>query len=291
MPFTVVSFHAHPDDEALLTAGTLARAAADGHRVVLAVATAGEAGLTSPELARAGGLAQRRLTELQRSAEHLGCARVVCLGFADSGMADQPSGHPRSFASVPLAEAADALAKVLVEESADVLTIYDRAGGYGHPDHVRVHLAGVRAAEIAGTPVVLEATVDRDRLRAALRLLERLTRLVRFVRLPADFAPQRFEHAYAARDELTHAVDVRRYVRQKRLAMRAHATQSVGDTGAAAAGRPIGPVSGGDRTLAFCLRLPRPLFRLAFGREWFIERGRLPRRPLSDDVFASLRQG
>ncbi|WP_296607297.1 PIG-L family deacetylase, partial [Nocardioides sp.] len=38
--FTVVSFHAHPDDEALLTGGTLARAAAAGHRVVLVVATA-----------------------------------------------------------------------------------------------------------------------------------------------------------------------------------------------------------------------------------------------------------
>ncbi|MGZ4626725.1 MAG: PIG-L deacetylase family protein, partial [Kineosporiaceae bacterium] len=34
MAFTVVSFHAHPADEALLTAGTLARVAAEGHRVV-----------------------------------------------------------------------------------------------------------------------------------------------------------------------------------------------------------------------------------------------------------------
>src|SRR6185312_13154616 len=46
MSGTLVSFHAHPDDEALLVAGTLARAAAEGHRVVLVVATAGEAGLS-----------------------------------------------------------------------------------------------------------------------------------------------------------------------------------------------------------------------------------------------------
>ena len=46
-PWTVVSFHAHPDDEALLTAGTLARASAEGHRVVLVVATSGEAGLAA----------------------------------------------------------------------------------------------------------------------------------------------------------------------------------------------------------------------------------------------------
>lgn len=42
--YVVVSFHAHPDDEALLTAGTLAKAVAEGHRVVLVMATAGSPG-------------------------------------------------------------------------------------------------------------------------------------------------------------------------------------------------------------------------------------------------------
>ena len=37
MSRTLVAFHAHPDDEALLTAGTMARLAAEGHRVVLVV--------------------------------------------------------------------------------------------------------------------------------------------------------------------------------------------------------------------------------------------------------------
>lgn len=38
---TLVAFHAHPDDEVMLTGGTLARMAAEGHRVVLVVATDG----------------------------------------------------------------------------------------------------------------------------------------------------------------------------------------------------------------------------------------------------------
>ena len=38
---TVVAFHAHPDDEVILTGGTLARAAAAGHRVVVVTATDG----------------------------------------------------------------------------------------------------------------------------------------------------------------------------------------------------------------------------------------------------------
>ena len=50
MPHTVVFFHAHPDDEALLTSGTMATLSAQGHRVVLVVATAGEAGLAADEL-------------------------------------------------------------------------------------------------------------------------------------------------------------------------------------------------------------------------------------------------
>lgn len=269
MPFTLVSFHAHPDDEALLTAGTLARAAAEGHRVVLVVATAGEAGLTSAQVRTAAPLADRRLAELHASAQLLGCARVVVLDYADSGMANAPTGHPRSFAAADVETAAVELAQLLRSEAADVLTVYDPAGGYGHPDHRQVHRVGVRAAELAGTPVVLEATVHRGQLQRALRLVARLPGV------PADFAADRFAAAYTASGELTHRVDVRRFAGLKRAAMAAHASQTVADAQ--------------DRTLAVCLRLPRLLFRTAFGREWFVERGRPPGRPLLDDIFATLR--
>src|SRR3954469_19506094 len=82
--FTLVSFHAHPDDEALLTGGLLARAAAEGHRVVLVTATAGERGLTDDRDDRDGQdgqpLAAQRAAELAASAKILGAARVVVLG-------------------------------------------------------------------------------------------------------------------------------------------------------------------------------------------------------------------
>ena len=61
MTHTLVAFHAHPDDEALLTSGTMARAAAKGHRVVVVVATDGDLGLTSREYAADGRLGARRL--------------------------------------------------------------------------------------------------------------------------------------------------------------------------------------------------------------------------------------
>lgn len=271
MPYTLVTFHAHPDDEALLTAGTLARAAAEGHRVVLVVATVGEAGLASSAHRAGGALGARRLDELRRSARELGCARVEWLGYADSGMASAPSRAPDPFAEAGVEEAARRLAGILREEGADVLTVYDAAGGYGHPDHVQVHHVGIRAAELADTPVVLEATVDRGLLRRALRLVSWLPGI------PADFAPSKFATAYTAPEDLTHRVDVRGFAPHKRAAMAAHASQAGADTGV--------------RTLAVLLRLPRPLFRRALGHEWFTERGRTPARPLLDDVFASLRDG
>src|ERR1700712_2299105 len=157
--YTLVAFHAHPDDETLYTGGTLARASAEGHRVVLVTATSGERGLT------AGGtedLGRVRLGELEVAAAALGVARLVTLGYQDSGMdpgANPPTG---SLTAAALVEVATRLAEVLVEEGADVLTIYDAQGGYGHPDHVRVHDAGILAAEQAGTPRVLEATIPRE---------------------------------------------------------------------------------------------------------------------------------
>lgn len=271
MAYTIVSFHAHPDDEALLIAGTLARAAAEGHRVVLVTATAGEEGLAAAAYGPPGELARHRIAELQASAAAIGAARVELLGYADSGLDGGRDAGPGvvPFARADVEEAAERLAALLTEEAADVLTSYDAAGGYGHPDHTQVHRVAARAAELAGTPVVLEATIDRDLLRRAVRLVSRV------YRFPPEFDLTTFDRAYAPREQITHRVDVRRYTPAKRASMAAHASQATADTG--------------DRTLAGLLRLPGPLYRRVLGREWFIERGRQPGGPMLDDVFASLR--
>jgi LmbE family N-acetylglucosaminyl deacetylase len=246
VPLTIVSFHAHPDDEVLLTGGSLARAAAEGHRVVLVVATDGAAGLAADTEA----LGARRRGELAASAQALGCARVVWLGHADSGWGD--SARPGGFSEVDTDVAAAGLVEVLRAESADVLTVYDPAGGYGHPDHVAVHRVGVRAAELAGTPRVLEATIDR-------RLLQQAVRAVSWI--PGVHARVAdLDHAYTAHEDITLVLDVRAHCAAKRAAMRAHASQAGG--------------GGGVRTLALLLRLPGPLFRLVLGREFYVERAR-----------------
>jgi LmbE family N-acetylglucosaminyl deacetylase len=267
---TIVFLHAHPDDEALFTGGTMARLAAEGHRVVLVTATAGEAGLASADLTAAGTLGARRRHELSVSAEILGCARVVLLGYGDSGMpvADRPAAN--TFSQIPPEDAADRLAALLEEEAADVLTMYDSVGGYGHPDHVQVHRVGRLAATAARTPVALDVTIDR-------RALQRALRTIAWARPRSpQLRPSRYDDHYTHPDLITHRVDVGAYLDQKRAAMHAHASQA----------------GGGDtvRTLAWFLQLPAPLFRLAFGREWFVEHGRAPAKPPLDDILASLRR-
>ena len=300
VPYTVVSFHAHPDDEALLTAGTLARAVAEGHRVVLVTATDGAAGLTSAHTATdaaagptpanpgddapadppadptsTGGLGPRRLAELEQAGAAIGATDLRHLGYQDSGM-DGRAGPPgRNFAAADLEEAAARLAAILNETAADVLTIYDPAGGYGHPDHIQVHRVGTRAAQLAGTAVVLEATVDRKPLIRALTVLRRLRILERLGVDQTEWSPRRFQHAYSGADRITHRVNVRRYSAAKRAAMAAHSSQSTADAV--------------TRTLAVFLRLPPLVFNRVFGHEWFVEQGRTPATRRLDDIFASLR--
>ena len=115
-------------------------------------------------------LADVRMAELAASARALGCARVVGLAYADSGLHPDPADRA-AFANQDPAQCAAVLADVLREERADVLTVYDANGGYGHPDHVQVHRVGVLAARLAGTPVVLEATVPGRLFAGVLRVL------------------------------------------------------------------------------------------------------------------------
>jgi LmbE family N-acetylglucosaminyl deacetylase len=249
---TCVFFHAHPDDEALLTGGTMARLAAEGHRVVLVLATAGERGTAAGRLLGSRPLSAVRTAEVHMSAGALGCARVEFLGYRDSGMPGEApvTDAPLPFSRVPVEEAASRLADLLREEHADLLTGYDPAGGYGHPDHIQVHRVATRAAELAGTPVLLQATMDRDRLMRLMRLAAPIRGLV------PTLDPRTFTDAYTPGRAITHRIDVRRYTAAKRASLAAHVSQA----------------TGGDsvRTFAALLALPAPAFRWLVGTEWYV---------------------
>ncbi len=249
---TLLSLHAHPDDEALLTGGWLAQRAAAGDRVVLAFATDGAAGLSSGDPRDAGAigsLACRRRAEAEQAARALGVARVIWLGYADSGMVGAPSTAPGRFVDVPVLEAARVVATILDEEDADVLTGYDYLGGYGHPDHLQVHRVARAAQGLAARrPRLLEATLDRTWLVRVLRVIRPFARLLPGLTFPGN-------RIFTARDDLPLAVNVRDQVAAKQAALAAHRSQA----------------SGGVRTVGVLRALPGPLARLVLGTEWFVE--------------------
>jgi LmbE family N-acetylglucosaminyl deacetylase len=250
---TLVSFHAHPDDECIACGGVMRKAADEGHRVVLVTATRGEHGEV-PEgfLADDEPLWQRRVIELNASAKILGAARVEFLGYVDSGMMGTPTNDgPGSFWTASVEEAAEKLAAILREEQADVLTCYDYNGGYGHPDHIQVHRVGMRAAELVGTPRVYQSTMNRDHMiRGRAMMAEQ--------GLVPDNLPDVQEESNFGMPEsiITAAVDVSAFLDVKRAAMRAHPSQISEDS--------------------FFLAMPPDGFRYAFGTEWFIREGQGP---------------
>lgn len=253
---TLVTFDAHPDDESIGCGGVMRKAADEGHRVVLVVGTRGEHGEV-PEgfLAPGEELWERRVVETGACADILGVARLEFLGYKDSGMMGEPTNDlPGSFWTADVEEAAAALAAILVQENADVLTIYDDNGGYGHPDHIQVHRVGKRAAEIAGTGRVYQMTMNRDYMRRGMEAFAAQAKEAG-IEIPdvegaagADFGKPE--------SEITGRVDVTAYTAAKRAAMRAHASQISEDS--------------------IFLAMPDPAFAYHFGVEWFIRDGQGP---------------
>lgn len=153
--------HAHPDDETLATGVAIAHHVARDDEVHVLTCTLGEEGEVIPAaLAHLEGdgraLAEHRRRELAAAAGVLGVTHHLLGrdaaggrdpadgrgGFRDSGMAGSPAAaHPDAFSGVPLEEASAAVRTVLERVAPDVVVTYDLGGGYGHPDHVRVHEA------------------------------------------------------------------------------------------------------------------------------------------------------
>ena len=65
---TIVFLHAHPDDETTQTSGSMARASADGDRVVVVYATNGDHGDAPEDLADGETVVDRRRVEAEASA-------------------------------------------------------------------------------------------------------------------------------------------------------------------------------------------------------------------------------
>ena len=263
---TLVAFHAHPDDEAIATGGSMARAHAEGHRVVLVVATDGEHGEVPDDLADGETLADRRRAETERSAAALGVDRLVWLGYADSGMTGWEANlDEASFWKADVDEAAERLADVLREERADVLhhlrlarQLRPSRPHQGPPG--RLSRRAVVADELPGLRV-FEATMNRDEMRRQMAQAREMGQSMTPDDVEDDFDPDGpmddGNPMGTAEDELTH--------RGRRGGLRRAQARS--------RSRPT-PARSTDS--GFFLQMPDGAFAVAFGRGWFIEHGREP---------------
>ncbi|MDR1265974.1 MAG: glycosyltransferase [Propionibacteriaceae bacterium] len=168
--------HAHPDDETLGTGPIILALVRAGAEPIIVTATRGELGEVTPRVARTlgrAGLTTRRLSERTRAIAQLGAWDAGFLGtppnrapgqdprvYSDSGMAwvtptvagPAPQSPATALCRAPLDEVVADVVACARHWRADSLVSYDAAGGYGHPDHVRCHQAGRRAARELGLP-------------------------------------------------------------------------------------------------------------------------------------------
>ena len=157
MAHTLMTIHAHPDDETIGTGGTMAKAVQAGHRVIVVTCTRGEMGeivvkeMDTPDNHRR--LGEIRAGELEAAMGVLGVTEWDNLGYRDSDMMGREGNNdPRSFWQADLDEAAKRLTWMIRTYRPDVVTTYNAYGGYGHPDHIRVHDVAIRAVPRAGDP-------------------------------------------------------------------------------------------------------------------------------------------
>lgn len=233
-----MTIHAHPDDEASKGAATVARYHDAGVRCVLICCTGGEEGdILNPALDNdvvRADLAAVRRAELAEATAVIGYDEVVLLGYRDSGMAEsEANAHPECFAAAPLEEATERLVGIIRDQRPHVLVIYgDDQSGYPHPDHLRVHDAGLAAFLAAGDetqfvesgpayqPAKLYYTVhSAARFRAMHAKFEELG-------LESPFDPEWRARWDAMPDEApTASIDISDYADVRREALLAHATQ------------------------------------------------------------------
>jgi mycothiol S-conjugate amidase len=243
---TILTVHAHPDDEASKGAPTLAKYHAAGARTVLVCCTGGEEGdLQNPGLREPGqpfhGLdadaekalvASMRPAELARSAEVIGFDEVVMLGYRDSGMAGcDANGHPGCFHRADLDEATGRLVAIIRRVRPQVLITYsDEQQGYPHPDHLRVHDISVLAFDRAGDPAWYpEAGTPFQPLKLYYTTWSRRRLVAVHEGLLKHRGESPFDEKWFERPDTDHRVtthiDIAEFIWARTESLRAHATQ------------------------------------------------------------------
>ncbi len=223
---TLLCVHAHPDDEALFTAGITSHYAEQGYRVVLVTCTNGQFGID--DHGRGGAEAGHdplwvratRANELAYAADLVGFSRALTLGFSDSGMRGWPQNElPEAFINCDVEATAQLLADLIDELDAAVVVTYDENGYYGHPDHVMANTV---------TRAAVRRSAKAQRLFYPVTPRSVLAEFMPKARAAQLSLPAWVEEAVAdIPDDSVHVVmDVSRFSERKQRAIALHASQT-----------------------------------------------------------------
>ncbi|GAB4372432.1 MAG: PIG-L family deacetylase [Calditrichia bacterium] len=186
---------AHPDDESFGPAGTIAKYAASGHKIILLTFTRGEAG--SLGVSKALGreqLAQRRSKELKCAAAVLGIQDVRILRFPDKALNTVPDEK-----TIPL------IIDTIHEIKPEVVITFHPNGISGHADHKQLtHWATRAISQIRPSPRLMVYGLISSQTDAVLQR--------RLIPIPEE--------------EITHKIDILPFLEKKIKAIQCHVTQA-----------------------------------------------------------------
>ncbi len=144
----ILVFIAHPDDETMLTGGTLALLARAGADVHYLCATRGEGGeVGEPPLCTQEELGQIREDEMRCAVQALGGKSVTFLDYIDPLIGEHDALYPYTN---DLEELTGRVVKHFQSIDPTAMIAHGSSGEYGHPAHVLTHRAAVRAVETLG---------------------------------------------------------------------------------------------------------------------------------------------
>ena len=162
---SLLGAYGHPDDEQGVS-GLMHKYAKAGVNVTLVCATRGEAGEIAPGVnATPQNLGQVREEELRCAAEKIGLTNLYFLDYRDSGMVGTPENDdPRCFWQANLMQVTEKLVRLVRRHKPQVMLTFDPNGGYGHPDHIKIHQAAMIAYFVAGDPRIFPEQLTQEGL-------------------------------------------------------------------------------------------------------------------------------
>ncbi len=280
MSLSILTVHAHPDDESSKGPGTISMYSSQGIRTTLVCCTGGEVGdILNPAMDRTEvreNLASVRRAELDSAAAIIGYDEVVMLGYRDSGMPDSDDNqHPEAFANAELDTAVERLVKIIRRVRPQIMVTYPEVQSrYPYPDHLQVTAVSLPAYERAGDPDWYPEAgppYEPSKLYAPIWSRQRL------LRVHQAFVDRGLESPYDKKwlsgrdrdDRITAVIKVDNAVRRK--ALLAHATQ-------------VDPQS------PFWFGLPDAVQDAIHPyEEYMLLRSRVATEEIEDDLFAGLR--